>query len=76
MFITIGDCCYKIDQIKCFGIDTNRMDDYITVELTNGDIDEIEFDSHKIALKNFHHALAQLNLMTHNQTKETQNSDK
>ena len=71
MFITIGNYCYNTDQIIDFGIDTDReKDDYITVELTNGEVDEIEFASHEIALKNFYHALTQLNLMTLNQTEE------
>ena len=70
MFITIGDYCYNTDQIIDFGIDTDREDDYITVELTNGEVDEIEFASHEIALKNFYHALTQLNLMTYDQNKE------
>lgn len=70
MFITIGEYCYNITKIIDFGIDTDRKDDYITVELTNGEVDEIEFASHEIALKNFYHALTQLNLMTLNQTEE------
>ena len=70
MFITIGEYCYNTDQIIDVGIDTDRKDDYITVELVNGEVDEIEFDTHEIALENFYHALAQLNLMTLNQTEE------
>lgn len=70
MFITIGNYCYNTDQIIDFGIDTDRKDDYITVELTDGGIDEIEFDTHEEALENFHHALKQLALMTCKQAKE------
>ena len=70
MFITIGDYCYNTDQIIDFGLATDKMDDYITVELTNGAVDKVEFNSHEEALANFHHALKQLNLMTYDQNKE------
>ena len=70
MFITIGSYCYNTDQIICFGIDTDKMDDYITVELVDGTKDEVEFDSHEEALANFHHTVKQLNLMTYDQAKE------
>ena len=70
MFITIGDYCYNTDQIIDFGIDTDRKDDYITVELTNGAVDKIKFDSYEEALANFHYALKQFNLMTYDQNKE------
>lgn len=70
MFITIGDYCYNITKIINFGLDTGRKDDYITVELVDGEEDEVEFNSHEEALANFHHALKQLNLMTYDQNKE------
>lgn len=70
MFITIGDYCYNTDQIIDFGLDTSRKDEYITVELVNGEEDEVEFGSHKEALANFYHALKQLNVITYEQTKE------
>jgi hypothetical protein len=70
MFITIGDYCYNTDQIIDFGLDTSRKDEYITVELVNGEEDEVEFGSHKEALANFYHALEQLNVITYEQAKE------
>ena len=75
MFITIGSYCYNTDQVICFGIDTDRKEDFIAVELTNGTVDEVEFDSHEKALENFHHALKQLALMTCKQAKKNASSE-
>ena len=75
MFITIGSYCYNTDQIIDFGLAPDKMDDYITVELINGAVDEVEFDSHEEALANFHHALKQLNLMTYDQIEKEKEKD-
>ena len=75
MFITIGSYCYNTDQIIDFGLATDKMDDYITVELINGAVDEVEFDSYEEALANFHHALQQLNLMTYDQIEKEKEKD-
>lgn len=75
MFITIGEYCYNTDQVICFGIDIDRKDDYVSVELVNGTTDEVKFDSHEKALENFHHALQQLALMTCKQAKKKSSSE-
>lgn len=75
MFITIGSYCYNTDQIICFGLATDKKDDYVTVELVNGAVDEVEFDSYEEALANFHHALKQLALMTYDQIEKEKDLD-
>lgn len=70
MFITIGDYCYNTDQIKYFGLSTMSKEEFVSIELVNGEKHTISFEGHENALESFHHALKQLCLMTCNQAKK------